>query len=165
MPSTQRSSPRRQTLPHSLRSLQLADEQVAELSTLCGFDDDVVGQITVTSNRIRGLLTQIHPSLERVVGPHLDHPAVLGLLQRYTSPAAMRAAGTLRLGNHLVKPAFRMGRRLAVEITRALREQTGVVTGTNAARSVLPRLAEQLAALRRQRAEIVVPAGASALAR
>ena len=51
------------TLPHALRSLQLADEQVAELSMLCGFDDDVVGQITATSNRIRGLLTQIHPAL------------------------------------------------------------------------------------------------------
>jgi hypothetical protein len=31
------------SLPHALRSLQLADEQVAELSMLCGFDDDVVG--------------------------------------------------------------------------------------------------------------------------
>ena len=109
--------------------MQLADEQVAELSTLCGFDDDVVGQITVTSNRIRGLLTQIHPSLERVVGPHLDHPAVLGLLQRYTSPAAMKAAGTLRLGNRLIKLTPRMGRRLADEITQALGEQTVVVTG------------------------------------
>ncbi|TFC30323.1 IS110 family transposase [Cryobacterium sp. TMT2-18-3] len=59
------------SLPHALRSLQLADEQVAELSMLCGFDDDVVGQITATSNRIRGLLTQIHPALERVLGPKL----------------------------------------------------------------------------------------------
>lgn len=30
---------------------------------------------------IRGLLTQIHPALERVLGPRLDHPAVLDLLQ------------------------------------------------------------------------------------
>jgi hypothetical protein len=36
------------SLPHALRSLQVAEEQVAELSMLCGFDDDVVGQITVT---------------------------------------------------------------------------------------------------------------------
>ena len=28
------------TMPHALRSLQLADEQVAELTMLCGFDDD-----------------------------------------------------------------------------------------------------------------------------
>lgn len=142
------------TLPHALRSIQLADEQVAELSMLCGFDDDVVGQATATSNRIRGLLTQIHPALERVLGPHLDHPAVLDLLQRYPSPAAMKAAGSARLGNRLVKLAPRMGRRLATEIVQALSEQTVVVVGTNAASLVLPRLAEQLTGLRRQRAEI-----------
>jgi len=33
---------------------------------LCGFDDDLAGQIPQTSNRIGGLLTQIHPALERV---------------------------------------------------------------------------------------------------
>ena len=61
------------TLPHALRPIRLEDEQVAELSMLCGFDDDIVGQMTATSNRIRGLLMQIHPALERVLGPHLDH--------------------------------------------------------------------------------------------
>lgn len=144
------------TMPHALRSLQLADEQVAELTMLCGFDDDVTGQITATSNRIRGLLTQIHPALERVLGPHLDHPAVLDLLQHYPSPAAMAAAGETRLGNRLIKLAPRMGRRLAAEIKQALSEQTVVVVGTNAASVVLPRLAEQLSDLRRQRAEIAV---------
>ena len=144
------------TLPHALRSIQLADESVEELSMLCGFDDDIVGQMTATSNRIRGLLTQIHPALERVVGPHLDHPAMLDLLQHYPSPAAMKSAGTARMATRLVKRAPRIGRRLAEEITQALSEQSVVVVGTNAAATVLPRLAEQLAALRRQRAEIAV---------
>ena len=144
------------TLPHALRSIQMADESVAELSMLCGFDDDLVGQITAASNRIRGLLTQIHPALERVIGPHLDHPAMLDLLQRYPSPAAMKAAGTSRLATRLTKLAPRIGRRLAQEITQALSEQTVVVVGTEAAATVLPRLAEQLAALRRQRTEIAV---------
>lgn len=53
------------TLPHALRTLKLADEQIAELSMLCGFDDDLAAQTTQASNRIRGLLTQIHPALER----------------------------------------------------------------------------------------------------
>ncbi len=74
------------TLPHALRSLKLADEQIAELSILCGFDDDLATQTTQASNCIRGLLTQIHPALERVLGPRLDHPAVLDLLRRYPSP-------------------------------------------------------------------------------
>ena len=37
------------TLPHALRSIQLADEQVAELSMLSGFDDDLAGQVTATT--------------------------------------------------------------------------------------------------------------------
>ena len=142
------------SMPHALRSIQVPDEQVAELTMLCGFDDDLAGQITATSNRIRGLLTQIHPALERVLGPRLDHPAVLDLLQHYPSPAAMAAAGEKRLATRLVKLAPRMGRRLAAEIVAALGEQTVVVVGTNAATLVLPRLAEQLAGLRRQRDEI-----------
>ena len=144
------------TMPHALRSLQLADEQVAELTMLCGFDDDLAAQITATSNRIRGLLTQIHPALERVIGPHLDHPAVLDLLQHYPSPAALTAAGEKRIGNRLVKLAPRLGRRLAGEIIQALSEQTVVVIGTNAASVVVPRLAAQLDSLRRQRDEVLV---------
>ena len=144
------------TLPQALRPLRLEDEQMAELSMLCGFDDDIVGQMTATSNRIRGLLMQVHPALERVLGPHLDHPAVLDLLQKYPTPTALKAVGKARLGNRLIKLAPRIGRRLAEEIFQALSEQTVVVGGTHATRAVLPRLAEQLGTLRRQRAEIAV---------
>lgn len=144
------------TLPHALRSLALADEQVAELSMLCGFDDDLAQQINATGNRIRGLLTQIHPTLERVIGKHLDHPAIVDLLQRYPSPAALAAAGEKRLGDRLSKLAPRIGRRLAAGIVQALSEQTVVVVGTNAAALVLPRLAKQLADLRQQRDDIAV---------
>jgi len=45
-------------MPHTLRSIQIADERLAELTMLCGFDDDLAKQATATSNRIRGLLTQ-----------------------------------------------------------------------------------------------------------
>lgn len=79
------------TMPHTLRSIQVTDEQIAELSMLCGFDDDLAAQITQVGNRIRGLLTQIHPAVERVIGPRLDHPAILDLLQRWPSPAELRA--------------------------------------------------------------------------
>jgi transposase len=144
------------TMPHALRSLNLVDEQVNELSALCGFDDDLATQITATSNRIRGFLTQIHPALERVLGPHLDHRAVVDLIQRYPLPAALRAAGETRLANRLVKLAPRLGPRLATEIVQALAEQTVVVPGTSAAATVLPKLGEQLATLRRQRDEIAL---------
>jgi hypothetical protein len=68
------------TMPHTLRSLELADEITAELTMLVGFDQDLAGEANRTGNRIRGLLTQFHPSLERVLGPRLDHPAVTWLL-------------------------------------------------------------------------------------
>jgi hypothetical protein len=106
----------------------------------------LAGQITQTSNRIRGLLTQIHPALERVVGPHLDHPAMLDLLERCPSPAQLASLSQKQLANRLVKLAPRMGKTWAAEILQALSEQTVVVLGTQAASIVLPRLAQQLAA-------------------
>jgi transposase len=142
------------SMPHTLRSLRLADEQLAELTMLCGFDDDLAAQITQTSNRIRGLLTQIHPALERVLGPRLDHPAVLDLLERYPSPATLAAISEKTLANRLTKLAPRMGKSLAAEIVQALGEQAVVVPGTHAATIVMPRLARQLADLRKQRDEV-----------
>jgi transposase len=142
------------SMPHTLRSLRLADEPLAELTMLCGFDDDLAAQITQTSNRIRGLLTQIHPALERVLGPRLDHPAVLDLLERYPSPAELAATSEKTLANRLTKLAPRMGKSLAAEIVQALSEQAVVVPGTQAATIVMPRLAQQLASLRKQRDEV-----------
>jgi transposase len=144
------------SMPHALRSLRLDDEQLAELTMLCGFDDDLAGQMTQTSNRIRGLLTQIHPALERVLGPRLDHPAALDLLQRYPSPTKLASLSEASLANRLSKLAPRLGKTLAHEIVQALSEQTVVVPGTNAATIVLPRLAHQLAELRRQREEVAL---------
>lgn len=85
------------TMPHTLRSLQLTDEITAELTVLVGLDQDLAAEATRTSNRIRGLLTQFHPSLERIPGPRLDHSAVTWPLERHGSPAALRKAGRRRL--------------------------------------------------------------------
>ncbi len=59
---------RRKPTTAAMPTLKIDDETMAELTVLSGFDDDLAGQITATSNRIRGLLTQIHPALERVLG-------------------------------------------------------------------------------------------------
>lgn len=142
------------TMPHTLRSIHVTDQQVAELTMLCGFDDDLAAQITQVGNRVRGLLTQIHPALERAIGPRLDHPAILDLLQRWPSPADLQAAGEKRIATRMLKLAPRKGRDWAHEIVAALGEQTVVVTGTNAAALVIPRLAAQLTTLRRQRDEV-----------
>ena len=126
-------------MPHTLRSLRLADEPLVELTMLCGFDDDLAAQITQTSNRTRALLTQIHPAVERVLGPHLDHPAVLDLLERYPSPAELAATSEKTLASRLTTLAPRMGKGLSAEIVQALGDRAVIVPGTQAATIVMPR--------------------------
>ncbi|GAC1457039.1 MAG: IS110 family transposase [Pseudarthrobacter sp.] len=143
------------SLPHTLRSIVVADEQAAELSMLCGFDDDLAKQATATSNRIRGLLTQVHPALERVIGKHLDHPAMVELLVKYPTPSTLRKAGQARVAALLSRYAPRAGKGWAAEVFTALAEQTVVVAGTSAAGIVLPQLAGMLKQLRTSRDEIL----------
>ncbi|MCC5481312.1 IS110 family transposase [Streptomyces barringtoniae] len=139
------------TMPHTLRSLELADEITAELTMLVGFDQDLAGEANRTSNRIRGLLTQFHPSLERVLGPRLDHPAITWLLERYGSPAALRKAGRRKLVEVIRPKAPRMAQRLVDDVFDALDEQTVVVPGTNTLDVIVPSLAKSLAAVHEQR--------------
>jgi hypothetical protein len=98
------------SMPHTLRSLRLADELLAELSMLCGFDDDLAAQITQTSEKT--------------------------------------------LANRLTNFAPHMGKSLAAEIVQALSEQAVIVSRAQAATIVMPRLAQQLASLRKQREEV-----------
>ncbi|AIL35447.1 IS110 family transposase [Shigella flexneri] len=150
------------TLPHALRTLKLADEQIAELSMLCGFDDDLAGGGGGTDNAGQqpysaGLLDpDTSGDRTRVLGPRLEHPAVLDLLQRYPSPEKLASLGEKKLAAQLCKLAPRLGKRLAADIAQALAEQTVVVPGTNAAAVVLPRLALQLITLRKQRDEVAL---------
>ncbi|MFJ2563953.1 IS110 family transposase [Streptomyces sp. NPDC094154] len=139
------------TMPHTLRTLELGDEVTAELTMLVGFDQDLAAEATRTSNRIRGLLTQFHPSLERVLGPRLDHKAVTWLLERYGSPQALRKAGRRKLVDVVRPRAPRMAERLVHDIFDALDEQTVVVPGTGTLDVIVPSLAKSLAAVHEQR--------------
>ncbi len=139
------------TMPHTLRNLAPDDETVAALSMLCGHDDDLAAEATRLRNRLRRLLTQIHPHLERVLGPRLDHPAVLELLTQHGTPTALHEADRDGLVE-LVRPhAPRVAERLATEICTALAEQTVVVTGTEAAGLVIANLAASLRTVLNQR--------------
>ncbi len=68
------------SLPHPLRQRTEADVDEATLGMLTGFDLDLARQVNHVSNRIRGLFTQIHPTLEKVVGLRLEHDAILEML-------------------------------------------------------------------------------------
>lgn len=139
------------SMPHTVRAVELADEAVAELEMIVGFDDGLAGEATRISNRLRGLLTQIHPSLERVLGPRVQHPAVLKLLDQFGSPAQIHKAGHRRLVNLIRPKAPRMTERLVEDIFTALDEQTVVVPGTDAAALIVPSLAGLLQAVLDQR--------------
>ncbi|CAM5574152.1 hypothetical protein KAURM247S_02719 [Kitasatospora aureofaciens] len=149
------------TMPHTLRALELADATAAQLTVLTGFDQDLAAEATRTSNRLRGLLTQFHPSLERVLGPRLDHPAVTHLLERHGSPAALREAGRRKLVTLIRPKAPRMAERLVDEIFDALDERTVVVPGTTTLDVVVPSLARSLAAVHEQRRAVEAQIGES----
>ncbi len=125
-------------MPHTLRAIDGEGETIAELEMIVGFDDDLAGEATRVANRLHGLLTQIHPSLERVLWPRLQHPAVLTLLERFGSPAQIRKAGRRRLVTLLRPKGPRMAERLVEEIFAALDEQTVTVPGTGGGRADRP---------------------------
>jgi transposase len=139
------------SMPHTLRSIEPDDETVAELEMIVGFDDDLAGEATRISSRLRGLLTQVHPHLERVLGPRIQHPAVLQRLDQFGSPALIRKAGRRRLISLIRPKAPRMAERLVEDIITALDEQTVVVPGTDAAALIVPSLASSLQAVLDQR--------------
>lgn len=141
------------SLPHTLRPVDVGDEALAELEVLVGFDDDLAGETTRLSNRIRGLLTGIHPALERAIGPKISHPAVLEILSRCGGPAGLAKAGRRKLTAIAKAHAPRMGERLVEAIMTALDEQTVTVPGT-AADTVLPRLADSLKTVLQQRKQV-----------
>jgi len=139
------------SLPHTLRRVNVGDDALAELDVLIGFDDDLAGEATRLSNRIRGLLTGIHPALERAIGPRIAHPAVLEILSRCGGPAGIAQAGRRKLTAIATAHAPRIGDKLVTTILAALDEQTVTVPGTAAADTVLPRLADSLKTVLQQR--------------
>src|SRR4051812_6142044 len=142
------------SLPHTLRPVDVGDEALAELEVLVGFDDDLAGEATRLSNRIRGLLTGIHPALEHAIGPRTSHPAVLEILSRCGGPAGIAKAGRRKLTAIAKVHAPRMGDKLIDAIMTALGEQTVTVPGTAAADTVLPRLADSLKTVLQQRKQV-----------
>ena len=142
------------TMPHTLRALDASDEEAAALSMLTGFDLDLARQVNQTTGRIRGLYTQVHPALEKVLGPWLEHDAVLEVIASWPTPAALRKAGRARIDAKLKAHGARRHATWAGAIIDALTAQSVVVAGTDAAGVVLPHLARQLISLHAQRADV-----------
>jgi hypothetical protein len=124
---------------------------IAELEMIVGFDDDLSGEATRVANRLHGLLTQIHPSLGRVLGPRLQHPAVLALLERSGSHGPDTQGRPAVVGHPAAAEGPADGRAVGRGRLRRLDEQTVTVPGTEAAALIVPSLAASLTAVLDQR--------------
>ena len=137
-------------MPHTLRAVDRDDETLAALKMLAGFDDDIAKDATRTKNRLRSVLTQIHPALERVfAGEILSRTLVLDSLIHYEGPTKLAAAGRGRVLKWMRNRAKKDP--VALAIFAALAEQTVTVPGTAAAELVIPQLAANIEALQAQR--------------
>lgn len=86
------------TIPHTLRTVGRNSEVLSALNMLSGFDDDISRDCTTTVNRLRSVLTQIYPSLERVfAGSTRTHTPTLDLLIHYKGPKGLKKAGRTRV--------------------------------------------------------------------
>ena len=98
------------TMPHTLRRIRGDDETLAELSVLAGYDDDLAGQSTRLTNRLRDALLHVHPALERLLGPRLDRAGVLELLAAAPTPAALAELGAEGMAEVMAPRSPRLAR-------------------------------------------------------
>ncbi|MFR9481206.1 IS110 family transposase [Corynebacterium amycolatum] len=140
------------TMPHTLRAVDRNDEVLSALKMLSGFDDDIARDCTRTVNRLRSVLTQIYPSLERVfAGSTLTRTPILELLIHYKGPQGLKRAGYQRVLNWMIKRTRKDPTPLVDDIFTALKAQTVTVPGSDAAELVIPQLAANIQALKEQR--------------
>ncbi|CAB0487509.1 IS110 family transposase [Corynebacterium diphtheriae] len=115
-------------MPHTLRAVDRNNEVLSALKMLSGFDDDIARDCTRTFNRLRSVLAQIYPSLERVfAGSTLTRTSVLDLLIHYKGPQGLKRAGYHRVLNWIVKQTRKVPTALVDAIFAALKAQTVTV--------------------------------------
>ncbi len=142
-------------MPGTLRAVDRDSEVLASLKVLAGYDDDLARESTRSINRLRSLLLQIHPALERVFpGTRLTNALSLDLLIEYGGPTQLAAKGPAKVKAWARKTKHRAVDTLVDDVFAALSQQTVTVIGTAAVESVIPRVAGQIAALKTQRAEL-----------
>ena len=143
------------TMPHTLRAVDRDNEVLSALKVLAGFDEDLAHETTRALNRIRSLLTQIHPALERVfAGGSLANSLTLELLIKYGGPTGLKTAGRGKVLRFARAHSRRDPEALIDQIFAALGEQTVVVPATAAVELVIPRVAGQVKELKEQLATV-----------
>jgi len=141
------------TMPHTLRAVDRDSDLLSALKVLAGFDDDLARECTRAINRLRSLLVQTYPSLERVfTGTILTRPIVIELLTRYHGPQGLNAAGKSGVKRWAKNHTRTDPSTLVDQIFDALAQQPVVVPGAATVELVIPRVAAQIKELKAQRA-------------
>jgi len=135
-------------LRDDLRPVELPDEAAVELRLLVSHRTNLVKDTTMRINRLRDLLTAIHPGLDRAVAPRTK--ASLLLLARYVTPAEIRQAGPARITGYLTRRGVNQltAQTLAEAAVAAARSQHTVVTGERRTAQLIRELADELLLLR-----------------
>jgi transposase len=132
-----------------LRPVQALSELDAEIRLLVGRRRELVQDQTRRINRLRDLLSSVHPGLEHAVDATTK--GAQQLLSRYVTPVEIRQAGRRRLIEHILK-AGRVSRRhaeqLADKALAAAQAQTISVPGERVAAELVRELAAECARTR-----------------
>ncbi|WP_228000312.1 IS110 family transposase [Nocardia australiensis] len=126
-------------------------ESDIDLRLPAGRRSEVVADQTRRVNRLRDLLTSIHPGLERVVDP--TGKAGAHLLTRYVTPAEIRAAGQRRVLAHLRRAGHLREttmQTLATTAVSAAQAQRITVPGETVAADLIRGLATEILSGREQ---------------
>jgi transposase len=137
-------------LREGLRRIELPDEATVELRLLVGHRTHVVRDITARINRLRDLLTAIHPGLDRVVQPR-SKASVL-LLSHYVTPAEIRQAGPARMTSYLTRRGVKQptAQALAEAAVASARSQRTAVAGERRTAQLIREFANELLRMREQ---------------
>jgi hypothetical protein len=140
-------------MPHTLRAVARDSGVLAALKVLSGSDADLTPECTRAIKRLRSLLLQIFPALERVFpGKVLTRSLVLELFIKYPGPTRLQAAGRSNVLRWARNHSREDPVNLLDAIFTALGEQRVTVIGTEAVELVM---AAQIKELRHQRAIVV----------
>jgi transposase len=139
-------------MPHTLRAVDRDSEVLSALKVLSRFDTDLTHECTRAINRLRSLMLQIFPALERAFpGTILTRSLVLELLIKYAGPTGLRAAGRGNMLRWARNHSRKDPAALIDSVFAAWGEQTVTVAGTEAVELVIPRVAAQIKELKHQR--------------
>lgn len=140
------------SLPHTLRRVGHDDDTLTGLGVLIGYDHDLAAEATRLTNRLHDALLTIHPGLERILGPHLDRPGVLVLLQTAPTPAELVQLGEVGIAARLKEGnSPRLAATLPGQLLTVVATQTVLVPATSDYGRVIAGLARQLAGVRTER--------------